>query len=51
MYCPAQVVYSSELTDGNSVHTGEPLPYQFKPESSPEGDNIPVDVPNEVLIR
>ena len=26
---PAQVVNSSELSDGDSIHTGEPLPYQF----------------------
>ena len=48
---PAQVVNSSELSDGDSVHTGEPLPYQFEPQLSPEGDNTPVDVPNKVHIR
>ena len=48
---PAQVVYSSEFSDGESVYTGEPLPYQFEPETSPEGDDIPVDVPNKVRIR
>ena len=49
--CPTQVVNSSELSNGDSVHTGEPLPYQFEPQLSPEGDNTPVDVPNEVHIR
>ena len=28
---------SCELSDGDSIHTGEPLPYQFEPEPSPEG--------------
>ena len=37
------VVYLSQLSDGDSVHRGEPLPYQFETELSPEGDNIPVD--------
>ena len=32
-------------------YTGEPLPYQFKPEPSPKDDDIPVDVPNKVRIR
>ena len=41
-------IYSSELSDGESVCTGEPIPYQFEPELSPEGDDIPVDVPIEV---
>ena len=43
-------IYSSEFSDGESVCTGEPLPYQFEPEPSPEfeGDDIPVDVPTEV---
>ena len=45
---PAQVVNSFE---GDSIHTGELLPHQFEPELSPEGDDIPVDVPNEVRIR
>ena len=26
---PAQAVYSSKFSDGKSVYTGEPLPYQF----------------------
>ena len=51
MCCPAQVVNSSELNDGDGIHTGEPSPYQYEPEPSPEGDDIPVDVPNEVHIR
>ena len=32
-------------------YTGEPLPYQFESHPSREGDDIPVDVPNEVRIR
>jgi len=48
---PAQVVYSSKFSDGKSVYTGEPLPYQLEPEPSREGDDILVDVPNEVRIR
>ena len=48
---PAQVVNSFELSDVDRVHTGEPLPYQYELEPSPEGDNIPVDVPNEARIR
>ena len=48
---PAQVVYSSEFSDGKSVYTGEPLPYQLEPEPSREGDDILVDVPNKVCIR
>ena len=27
------------------ICTGEPLPYQFKPKPSPEGNNISADVP------
>ena len=49
--CPAQVINSFELSDGDSVYTGEPLPYQFEPHLSLEGDNTPVDVLNEVHIR
>ena len=45
---PAQVVY---LSYGKSIYTGGPLPYQFEPELFCEGDDIPVDVPNEVRIR
>ena len=33
------------------VYTEEPLPYQFEPEPSCEGDNIPVNVPNKVRMR
>ena len=44
MCYPAQVVYSSKLSDGYSVHTGELYaPYQFEPEPSPGGNDIPVD--------
>ena len=32
-------------------YTGERLPYQLEPQPSREGDDIPVDVPNEVRIR
>jgi len=48
---PVQVVDSSKLSDGDSVHTGEPLPYQFEPEPSPEGNNILVDayLQNEMI--
>ena len=48
---PAQAVYSSEFSDGKSVYTGEPLPYQFKLQPSHEGDDIPEDVSNKVHIR
>ena len=51
LYYLAQVVNSSELSDGDSMHTAEPLPYQFEPEPSPEGNDISVDVPNEARIR
>ena len=47
---PAQVVYSSKFSDGKSVYTGEPFPYQFEPQPSCEGDDIPVDIPNEVRM-
>ena len=30
---------------------GEPLPYQFEPQPFCEGDDIPVDMSNEVRIR
>ena len=33
-----------------SVCTGEPLPYQFEPKPSTEGNDISVDVPNEVHV-
>ena len=33
------------------VYTGEPLPYQYEPQPSREGNDIPVDVPNEARIR
>ena len=48
---PAQAVYSSEFSNSKSIYTGEPLPYQFKPQLSHEGDDILVEVPNEVRIR
>ena len=47
-YYSAQVVNSSQLSDGNSVHTEEPLSYQFEPKLTPEGNDIPVNVSNEV---
>ena len=46
-----QAVYSSELSDGKTVYTGEPLPYLFEPQPTREGDDVPVDVPNELRIR
>ena len=46
-----QLVYLSEFSDGKSVYTEEPLPYQFEPDPSPEGDDIAVEVPNEVHTR
>ena len=33
------------------ARVGEPLPYQFEPQPSRKGDDIPVDVPNDVRIR
>ena len=45
---PAQVVYLFKFSDGKSAYTGEPLPYQFEPQLSCEGDDIPVDVPNDL---
>ena len=41
-------IYSSEFSDGESVYTGERLPYQFDPDLSLEGDDIPVDELTEV---
>ena len=41
-------ICSSEFSDGESVYTGEPLPYQFEPELSPEGDDILVEELTEV---
>ena len=37
---PAQEVNLSKLSDGYSVHTGEPLPYQSEPKSFPKGDEV-----------
>ena len=48
---PARAVYSSKFSDGKSLYTGEPLPYQFESQPSCQGNDIPVDVPNEVRIR
>ena len=48
---PVQVVYSCKFSDGKSVYMGEPLPYQFEPQPFCEGDDIPVDMSNEVRIR
>ena len=48
---PAQVVHLTEFSNGKSVYIGEPLPYRFEPQPSHEGDDIPVDIPNEAHIR
>ena len=43
-----QVVNSSKLSDGDSMLTGEPLPYHFEPKLSPEGDDISVDISSDL---
>ena len=40
---------TKNVSDGDGTHTGKPLPYQCEPEPSSEGDDIPVDVPNETI--
>ena len=46
-----QFTRPSQFSDGKSIYTGEPLPYQFKPQLSREGDDIPVDVPGTYQTR
>ena len=44
-------IYSSKFSNGESVYTADPFPYQLEQEPSPEGDDIPVDLPTEVHTR
>ena len=44
---PCYPVYLSEFSDGKSIYKGEPLPHQFEPQLSCEGDDISVDILNK----